>query len=128
MSPIDPLGPLLVQIRSQASGLKRKDAATSEARSPAGEDGRPPQTSVMDGVVAAVASLSPDVPDRRRQAFRLYLKAVLANELRVEDPSASSFEDLVGRVLDSMEGDGRLRGAIDRAADALIDEARRRRT
>jgi hypothetical protein len=127
MSPIDPLGPLLAQIRSQASGLRRKDAATSGAPAPAGEDGRPSPASVMDGVVAAIANLSPELPDRRRQAFRLFLKAVLANELVIEEPSASSFEDLVERVLASMEGDGRLREAIDRAGDALLDKARGRR-
>lgn len=125
MSPIDPLGPLLAQIRAQAAGLKRKGAESRTGRdAPAGAT-RESTPNLMDGVIAEVASLSPELPDRRRRAFRCFLQAVLSSELAIDDQHAPSYQDLVDRVLTSMEGDGRLREAIDHAGDALLGMARR---
>lgn len=126
MSPIDPLGPLLAQIRARAAGLGRKgtDAARpgtdAAASAPAGGT-----TTLLGVVVAEVARLGPELPDRRRRAFRVYLEAVLTCELAIADPKAATYQDLVDRVLASMEGDGRLREAIDRAGDALLGMAER---
>jgi hypothetical protein len=125
MSPIDPLGPLLAQIRAQASRLERK-----KGPAPSSQDGASSATArqsapgLMDRVVAQVASLSPDLPDRRRCAFRIFLEAVLANEFAIEDASGPSCQDLVDRVLTSMERDGRLQEAIETAGEALVGMAR----
>lgn len=64
-----------------------------------------------------------DDPNRRRKAFRVYLQALLARECgvrRIEDPE---FQDLVDRVLDTMESDPRLKGAVETAGDLLLESA-----
>jgi len=126
MSPIDPLGPLLARIRTQASSLERNRAQPHPgSHSGTGAAGEQTAPELMDGVLVEVANLSADLPDRRRRAFRLFLEAVLAHELGVEDQNASTFQDLVERVLASMEGDGRLRHALEHAGDVLLEMATR---
>ncbi len=129
MSPLDPLGPILAQVRARALALKRKESGragvvSEEISAPGGSAS---EDDLMEGLAAAVAGISADVPDRRRKAFRLYMEAVLARELGVSDSSAAGFQDLLQRVLSSMEEDPVLRAAMERAGDAILSGARGRR-
>jgi hypothetical protein len=125
MGPIDPLGPLLAQIRAQAQAWKEKTPArrAGERDAEPEADAAPPPEDVLARTVSAVAAIPADLPDRRRRAFRLYLQAVLARELGIQDPDGPGFQGLVERVLTAMEDQEGLPDAIARAGDLLLERA-----
>lgn len=127
MSPIDPLGPLLQQIR--ASALARERRAESTHGSPAAEDPGASRAehgnAWLDGVLGAVAAIPAEDPQRRRKAFRAYLEGVLAREFAIAAPAGPEFQALVDQVHGSLDANPRLRSALDAAADHLIERAGR---
>ncbi|UIF89372.1 hypothetical protein [Cupriavidus sp. UYPR2.512] len=74
-------------------------------------------------VALAVVAISPDDPQGKRRAFRVYLGSVLAREFGVHLINDPGFDELVGRVQDSMEVNPELRAAMDRAGDLLLQAA-----
>lgn len=125
MSPIDPLGPFLAQIRAQAVAWKRQDPKRAADAAGREGEGTSSPTELLQGVITAVSAIPADVPDRPRRAFRLYLQAVLARELGIRDVHASDVQELLDRVLRGMEEDVAVGEAMERAGAWLVQQAAR---
>lgn len=124
MTKIESPGPLLLQLGAQALSLNRKERDRTGAPAPGEPDrGRSP-TDIFESIAPGIARIPANLPDRRRRAFRIYLEALLARELRVEDSSAPGFQGLVDRVVSSMEADDAVRAAVERAGEMLLTRAR----
>lgn len=122
MTRIDPSAQLLAQIRAQALTVKKQVGERGPAQR--SEQQRPVIAEAkgdwLAQVALAVKGISPDDPQRKRKAFRLYLQAVLARECHVSASDDPGFKELVDRVQDAMEADPRLRAAIASAGDVLL--------
>lgn len=64
--------------------------------------------------------ISPDDPQRRRKAFRIFLEGTLSDLLGDEAPADPAFQGLIDRVQLAMETDPELVVDMDRAADVLL--------
>lgn len=122
MSPIDRTSKLLAHIRTQAAAWKRAAPATRSAggRAPAGS-GAAPARDWLAEVAVEVAAIPRDLPDRRRRAFRCYLQALLARECGIQSVHAREFQDLVDRVVGTMEANPKLREAMAAAGESLLE-------
>ncbi|GAB7541622.1 hypothetical protein [Cupriavidus sp. 8B] len=125
MSSIDPTSKLLAHIREHALAWQRQMPGRTGGAAPARARSSPGNTDdLLTQVAQAVVAISPDDPQGRRRAFRVYLGSVLGREFGVHLINDPGFDDLVGRVLDSMEVNPELRAAMDRAGDLLLQTAR----
>lgn len=77
-------------------------------------------TSIDAWITARIAALSPDDPNRRRRAFRIFLESVLRHEFGSQLIGDGGFDQLVDLVLQQMESDQELRTAIAETSDALL--------
>lgn len=75
---------------------------------------------LRQSIAARVGALSLDDPQRQRKAFRIFLESVLTQELgriRIDEPR---FDRMVDEVLERMEADESLRGAMLEAGGLLL--------
>lgn len=118
---LGPLGPLIDRLWAQALSLDRKPARSA----PAGKARKPSaDRSDMDAIIAAVASIPEEAPDRRRRTFRAFLEVTLARELGLRDPGTPGCQDLVDRVMSAVEEQERLRRPMEEVVDLLLARAR----
>ena len=120
MSSIDRLGPLLAQLRAQALAWKRRAPEAEPESSEKAQGGTEPGSDWLARVAQGVVAIPRDDPRRPRRAFRIYLEALLARELGIQHPEESGFQELVDRVLETMEADPRLQEAVTKAGDMLL--------
>lgn len=124
MATIDPLGPILAQLRAQSLAWRRKPAALE---SPPSEEPVRRSTGAAADVSAqitqAIVAIPRDDPARQRRAFRVYLEARLARECGISHSEEAGFQALIDRVLASMEADPRLNEAVRRAGELLLRSA-----
>lgn len=126
MSTIDPTSKLLAHIRAEALTWRREMPAAA-GRNPSTVSARGTPSNAEDllaQVAQGVVAIDPDDPSRKRKAFRIYLGSVLANELGLHLLNDPGFDDLVGRVQDSMEQNAQLHAAMERAGELLLETAR----
>lgn len=126
MSSIDPTSKLLAHIRAEALTWRR-DMPTTAGRNPSSSSALSTPRNAEDllaRVAQAVVAIDPDDPSRKRKAFRIYLGSVLANELGLHLLNDPGFDDLVGRVQDSMDQDAQLHAAMERAGELLLETAK----
>ncbi|MGC5809506.1 hypothetical protein [Ralstonia pseudosolanacearum] len=126
MSSIDPTSKLLAHIRAQALTWRRDMAATT-GRTPSASSALKTSRNAEDllaRVARAVVAIDPDDPSRKRKAFRVYLGSVLANELGLHLLNDPGFDDLIGRVQDSMDQNAQLQAAMERAGELLLETAK----
>ncbi|MGC3998600.1 MAG: hypothetical protein QM767_14515 [Anaeromyxobacter sp.] len=125
MSPIDPTSPLLAQIRAQAVAWARQAQGKERPGQQAGARRGTPRApgDWLGHVATSVAAIDREDPNRQRKAFRCYLQALLARECGIEDDGAPDFQQLVDRVLETMEGEPQLQAAIQKAGEALLRTA-----
>lgn len=129
---------LRAQLQAKAQHSTAKDPALtqSKARGAGGQDvnWQAPATP-KDGlkITAQLAALepkwvqrlqgiSPDDPERKRKAFRIFLEAVLEKELGAAFQSDILFSQVVEQVLQQIESDPELREQSLRAGDALLKQ------
>jgi hypothetical protein len=74
-------------------------------------------------VARSVAAVSPEDPQKRRKAFRIFLEAGLAREFGIKDTKGSEFQNLLNQVNDAMLADPRIVAAIERAGEMLLRSA-----
>jgi hypothetical protein len=120
MSTIDRLGPLLAQLRAQALAWKRRAPEAQSDSSEKAQGGSEEGSDWLARVAQAVVAIPRDDPRRQRRAFRMYLEALLARELGIQGVEEGGFQDLVDRVLETMEADPKLQEAMARAGDMLL--------
>jgi len=121
---IGPTHPLLAELRARALALRRREPA--RARSGATGERRAAQEAPQDWSAAlarAVVAIDPDDPQRRRKAFRAFLQSVLAREVGIQVPEDPAFQSLVDQVQQAMELNPRLREAMARAGEMLLESA-----
>jgi hypothetical protein len=73
-----------------------------------------------------VLAISPDDPQRRRKAFRVFLESVLTAEMGTDLVNDPAFHRLVDDVQRTMEADTERAAAMERAGDFLLAQAQRR--
>jgi hypothetical protein len=119
MTRIDPSSNLVAYIQEHAQRITVPDDKTLR---PLGSNkkksGQPADW--LQLVVRSVAAVSPDDPQRRRKAFKIFLEAGLARELGIKDTKDCEFQRLMDQVNDVMLADPRIAAAIERAAELLI--------
>ncbi|WP_198971502.1 hypothetical protein [Xylophilus sp. ASV27] len=81
--------------------------------------------SLQQRIGIAVRSIPPDNPGRKRKVLRVFLEAVLLQELGENLKSDPSFSTLVDQVQTLMEQDEALSRACARTADVLLAQAYR---
>ncbi len=125
MSPIDPLNPVLAQLRAQALAARRKlprdepGSAAAPERSADTEQ----ESGWLGQVARGVLAIGRDDPQRRRKAFRFYLQSLLARECGVQQVGDPVFQELVDRVVETMDSDASLHQAMERAGELLLRTA-----
>ncbi|CAB3759951.1 hypothetical protein GQ57_33885 [Burkholderia sp. MSh2] len=125
MSPISPLDRLFQTIQSQSAPVgqvKTATAATSGSRKESIGDA---SAQKRDGLAARLAqriqAIDPDHPQRRRQAFRLYIEYGLISRLGEEAGSDANFPILIDQIITSIEQIPSLQTDVDTAIDALFE-------
>ena len=97
---------------------KSYEAAPSRTFSPAGDS-----KSIEQFIIQRVRSLSPEDPQRRRKAFRLFMESVLLQEFGMGLVEDAGFQKLIDQVLQQMDSDSGLCITIQEAADALLAQS-----
>jgi hypothetical protein len=72
--------------------------------------------------VLRLQAISPDDPERKRKAFRIFLESVLEKELGSAFQSAIQFAQVVEQVLQQIEADPELREQSLLGGDALLEQ------
>lgn len=72
--------------------------------------------------VQRLQGISPDDPERKRKAFRIFLEAVLEKDLGAAFQNNILFSQVVEQVLQQIESDPELREQSLRAGDALLKQ------
>lgn len=126
MSTIDLTSKLLAHIRAEALAWQRQVPAGTARGTTAPSAPRTPRNAddLLMNVAQSVVAIDPDDPLRKKKAFRIYLRSVLAGELGTHLLNDPGFDDLVGRVQDTMEQDAQLQSAMERAGELLLETAR----
>lgn len=122
MSGIDPTSRILAHIRAQALEWKRRPVASRE-RAPTDAPVTAGASDWLAQVSRSVVAIPRDAPDRTRRAFRAYLEALLARECGVRQVNEREFQDLVDRVIETMETASNLKDAIAAAGEMLLRSA-----
>lgn len=126
---------LRAQLQAKAQHSTAKDPAPmqSKARGAGGQDvnWQPPATP-KDGLkitaqlalepkwVQRLQGISPDDPERKRKAFRIFLESVLEKELGSAFQSDIQFAQVVEQVLQQIESDPELNESSLLAGEALL--------
>ncbi len=82
---------------------------------------------IQELVALRVRALSPEDPQRRRKAFRLFLEGVLLQEFGRDRLDDKGLGELVDSVMQRMEEDAQLIQAMQDAGDVLLADAAPRR-
>ncbi|MGZ3182490.1 MAG: hypothetical protein ACXU8N_08625 [Telluria sp.] len=124
MSPIGGVQQIVSAIRTElAARVPAQELARRQGRTRAAAAGARPR--MEERIAQRVRGIDADDPQRPRKVFRVFLEAVLLDQLGetlVNDPG---FYNLVDQVQRSMEADRELARAIEQAAGALLDAAHR---
>lgn len=113
---IDPPSQLAATVRAQLGAQRRVPARRDPAQRHAGHG----DATIQRTPALRVRTLSPDDPQRRRKAFRIFLESVLVEALGRRRPEDHGFDQLVDTVLHRMEGDPALEAALREAGDLLL--------
>lgn len=130
------LGALLrtqLQAKAQHSSAQDPALTQSSARGTGGQDlARQSPSTPKDGLkitaqlaletkwVQRLQGISPDDPERKRKAFRIFLESVLEKELGAAFQSDIQFAQVVEQVLQQIESDPELNENSLQAAEALL--------
>lgn len=127
MTTIDPLGALsralatLRQTLRHPAGASRAYGPCSTGSKVLGQDRRTdPQRSPLTLLAPQLAALQPDDPMRKRKALRLFIEAVLLEELGQELALDGKFQRIVDRSLETIEADESMKLIVDEASIELL--------
>jgi hypothetical protein len=123
MSPISPLDRLFQTIQSQSVPAgPAKEAATVGAQGESiGEAGAAKRERLAARLGQRIQAIDRDHPQRRRQAFRLYVEYGLLGRLGEEAGSDANFPTLVDQIIRAMGQMQSIQEDIDRAVDLLLE-------
>jgi hypothetical protein len=122
MSSIDPSERLATLLRNQVSALRGRSAAMQRSAAPASS---PPGQAAASVAAQRIQSLSPDDPDRKKKALRIYLESVLLQEFGANLVHDPSFAEMVDAVQQQMQADQQLAAVADELSGLLVAGAGR---
>lgn len=128
MSGIDATQGLAAMLRQRmtalrAAGEPRAAGSASSPASPASPSGTSQTARPADlrSIVAPrILALSPEDPERRRKALRIYLECSLLRGLGLDLADDPRFTEMVEAVQAQMEADKAFAATADRLVDALL--------
>ncbi|MBE7367180.1 hypothetical protein [Ramlibacter pallidus] len=124
MTSIDPSHQLAALLRKQVSAVRDGGAKAGPAGSPArAERAQSDAASVAAGRIQA---LSPNDPDRKKKALRIFLESVLLQELGAQLVHDPSFPNMVDAVQGQMQADSQMAAAADELSELLVAGATRK--
>lgn len=103
------------------AALKRPNGSTAELQRKPGGSVQAAQSHVST-LASRLAVLRRDDPERARKGLRLFIEAVLLDELGGQLILSAEFERLVDRVLSAIEEDESLRDTLLQASQELFPE------
>lgn len=124
MTSIDPSQSLAALLRNEISALRGRVATARPIGNTA-----PAQRTNADAAGAAAAriqALSPDDPDRKQKALRIFLESVLLQEFGAHLLQDPSFSRMVDAVQVRMQSDSEMAAAADQLGDVLLSGAFRK--
>ncbi|WP_116138506.1 hypothetical protein [Trinickia diaoshuihuensis] len=122
MSPISPLDRLFQTIQSQSvPAAQTKTAVAKSRQEPIGDAGAAKRERLGARLAQRIQAIDRDHPQKRRQAFRLYIEYGLIGRLGEEAASDANFPTLVDQIIRTMEQMESIRDDIDAAADTLLE-------
>jgi hypothetical protein len=133
MSSIDPTHQMIQLMREQLTVARSAHSSSVLAATNLKAQGQPKKktqdqpsatTPSEQRLIAQVAAISPEDPQRHQKAFRLFMASVLAQEFGDALSHEREFEHLLERVIQSMETDETLKKAMRKAAIFLLEKAR----
>lgn len=118
---LDSLARAIATLRSSvAQGApNRATAAPAQGTAP-GASSRAGGHSHVASLPARLASLAADDPQRTRRALRLFIEAVLLDQLGEGLLLSADWDPLVEKTLAALEGDEGLRALLDQSAHELL--------
>lgn len=124
MTSIDPRQRLTALVRSEVAAFQER-AGTQRARKTPGTES-PQRAGGTDAALLAqrLGAISPEDPQRRQKAFRVFLESTLLRELGgglIQDPR---FPQMVDAVQARIQEDAQLDGAAEEVAVYLLRESR----
>lgn len=118
MTTVDASQRLALLLRTQMAAFK---APTQGRRSRMTGSQAPNQAPDLAAVVAQrIQALSPDDPDRKRKALRIFLESLLLQQLGGSLLHDASFTDMVDSVQRQMEADREIAEAAAALSDLLL--------
>lgn len=123
MGPISPLDRLFQTIQSQPvpAGPAKPAAAASTGSKSIGEAGAAKRERLAARLAQRIQAIDRDHPQRRRQAFRLYIEYGLIGRLGEDAGSDANFPTLVDQIIRGMGEMRSIQEDIDTAADVLLE-------
>jgi hypothetical protein len=126
MSPISPLDRLFQTIQSQSVPAgPTKTASTAVAADTRTDSidkaGAAKRERLAARLAQRIQAIDPDHPQRRRQAFRLYIEYGLIGRLGEETGNDANFTTLVDQIVRGMSQMPSIQEDIDTAADVLLE-------
>lgn len=121
MTRIDPSANLIARIRAQLASGER----SANRPKPAGREPRNDPQSLKEltsSVLGRVASIDRADPNRERKAMRLFLEAVLLNELGTGLASDPQFQDMLDHVQAQFDADPELARTASEATRQLLGD------
>jgi hypothetical protein len=120
MSAIDPTGRLLANLRQQAEELRRKHPSLGAGASNSASQIRQSSKDPLSLAIPQILLVDRHEFQAPRQAFRIFLTCVLAQEFGMGVTNDPGFAGLVDRVQSSMEDDPQLLSALNEAGEHLL--------
>lgn len=118
MSTIDATQGLAALMRERVRALRTAGTAPTANPSVAVQTRQIPD--LRRAVALRVQALSPDDPERRRKALRIYLESTLLRGLGLDLAHDPRFADMLDAVQGQMEADEALSAAAGRLVDVLL--------
>ncbi|WP_419688231.1 hypothetical protein ACN22W_30060 [Burkholderia theae] len=124
MSPISPLDRLFQTIQSQSvlAGQSKAVAAGSR-KEPVDKGAAQKRDGLAMRLAQRIQAIDADHPQRRRQAFRLYIEYGLISRLGEEAGNDANFPTLIDRIIRGIEQMPSIQSDVDTAVDMLLKHA-----
>lgn len=124
MNPISPLDRFFQTIRSQSAPVDQtKTVAPGSPKESVGKTDAQKRDGLAMRLAQRIQAIDPDHPQRRRQAFRLYIEYGLISRLGEEAGSDANFPVLIDQIIRGIEQMPSLQADVDIATDMLFEHA-----
>ncbi|HZY20746.1 MAG TPA: hypothetical protein VFE82_19920 [Ramlibacter sp.] len=124
MTAIDASHRLALLLRTQVSAFKAPQAAHPKRKTASHGAGPPADVAAL--AARRIQALSPEDPDRKRKALRIFLECLLLQQFGQDLLRDSSFAEMVDSVQVQMEADREVAAAAAALSEILLADPARR--